>query len=328
MRLTLVVLFVGALLAIPAAVLADAVFERESQGETAAYRVGTQFVWPEHPRAADPEVALRVLAEAATTTGSNVLRTTVSTPGSEQKRIRHYIFLGREDTALFDGFALAEGRWLSPAESRDSTATVSSVRAGQRDNVGVPAVFGNRYELTFAPLRRAFDSLPSPGRYVVESPDSTATDRFLAVVHQRLVESGVDDLAVEDLTPDNVRVPVASSGYLEVLAYILAGVATMVIAFALLREGKRIGVLRLVGFSAMRIWYQVVGRLQLASFFVGLGACVIVSITVPGVDTLFLSALAVTLGQVAVVGFAATLGVGLVIINRVRVSDLIKGSLQ
>ncbi|MFD5247718.1 hypothetical protein ACFWIW_24490 [Amycolatopsis sp. NPDC058340] len=328
MRLTLIILFMGVLLAIPAVVLADAVFERESRGETAAYRVGTQFVWPEHPRAADPEAAVRVLAEAAVATGSNVLRTTVSTPRSGQKRIRHYVLLGRDGTALCDGFVLAEGRWLSPVESRDSTATVSSVRAGERDNVGVPAVFGDRYELTFAPLRRGLDSLPSPGRYVVESLDSAATGRFLAIVHQRLIEAGVDGLTIADLTPENARVPVEGSGYLEVLAYILAGVATLVIAFILLREGKRIGVLRLVGFPALRIWYKVVGRLQFASFFTGLVGCLAVSLAVPGGDTLFLRALAITLGQVAAVTLVATLGVGLIIINRVRVSDLIKGSLQ
>ncbi|MEV7093443.1 hypothetical protein AB0M80_11455 [Amycolatopsis sp. NPDC051045] len=328
MRLTLVVLFVGVLLAIPAVVLADAVFERETQSETAAYRVGTPFVWPEHPRAADPEGTLRVLAEAATATGTNVLRTTVNTPRSGQKRIRNYLFMGRDHTALFDGFTLAEGRWLSPAESRGGTATVSSARGGERDNVGVPAVFGNRYELTFAPLRQAFDALPSPGRYVVESPDGAATGRFFAIVRQRLVEAGVEGLTLADLTPANVRPSVESSGYLEVLAYLLAGLATLIIAFLLLREGKRIGVLRLAGFPATRIWYEVVGRLQLAAFLAGLGACVAVSLAVPGVDPLFLRALAVTLGQVAVAGFAATSVVGLVIIHRVRISDLVKGSLQ
>ncbi|MGY6651491.1 hypothetical protein ACXIZN_04935 [Amycolatopsis sp. TRM77291] len=328
MRLPLIVLFVGVLLAIPAVVLADAVFERESEGETAAYRVGTQFVWPEHPRAADPEVALRVLAEATTATDSNVLRTTVTTSRSGQMRIRHYVLLGRDGTALFDGFVLTEGRWLSPAESRDGTATVSSVRAGEQDNVGVPAVFGDRYELTFAPLRRGFDSLPSPGRYVVESPDSAAAGRFLAIVHQRLVEAGVDGLGIADLTPAHGWVPVEGSGYLEVLAYILAGVVTLIIAFTLLRQGKRIGVLRLIGFPALRIWYEVVGRLQFASFLTGLVGCVAVSLAVPGADTSFLCALTITLGQVAAVTLVATLGVGLAIINRVRVSDLIKGSLQ
>lgn len=241
MRLTLVALSVGVVLVIPVVVLADAVFARESQGETAADRVGTPFLWPEHPRAADPAVALCVLGEAATATGSNVLRTTVSTPRTGPERIRHYVLMGRDHTALFDGFSLTGGRWLSPAESREGAATVSSVRAGEPGNVGVPAVFGDRYELTFAPLRQAFENLPTPGRYVVESPDAAATGRFLSIVRRRLVEAGVDGLTVADLTPANLRVAGDSGGYLEALAYVLAGVATLVIAFLLLREGKRIG---------------------------------------------------------------------------------------
>lgn len=322
MRLTLSILFMGVLLAIPAAVLADAVFERESQNESAANRVGKQFVWPERPNAADPVVALHILSEAATATRSNVLRTTVNSAPNRPKRITHYIFLGGDRTALFDEFTLAEGRWPTAAESRDGSATVSSAGA---DTVGVPAVFGDRYELTIAPLRQAFESLPSPGRYVVESADP---ERFLAIVHQRLVEAGVTDLTIADLTSARIQAPVESGRSLKVLAYILAGLATVVIAFMLLREGKRIGVLRLVGHPALGIWYRVVGRLQVAALLIGLGACAIVALTVPGVDSLFLRLLAVTFAQVAVVGLAATVGVGLVVINRVKVSDLIKGSLQ
>lgn len=325
MRLTLSILFVGVLLAIPAAVLADAVFERESRNESAANRMGKQFVWPERPNAADPMVALRILSEAATATRSNVLRTTVNSAPNRPKRIAHYIFLGGDRTALFDEFTLAEGRWPTAAESRDGSAKVSSAVSPGADTVGVPAVFGDRYELTIAPLRQAFESLPSPGRYVVESAEP---ERFLAIVHQRLTEAGVTDLTVADLTSARIQAPVESGRSLNVLSYILAGLATVVLAFILLREGKRIGVLRLVGHPALGIWYRVVGRLQVAALLIGLGACAIVALTVPGVDSLFLRLLAVTFAQVAVVGLAATVGVGLIVINRVKVSDLIKGSLQ
>lgn len=328
MRPALSVLFVGALLANPSVVFADAVFERELQSQTAAIRIGAQVIWPDDSRVAEPEAALRILAEAAEATESNVVRTTVNTSESGRKRITHYIFMGRNQTGLFDEFTLAEGRWLSPTESRTGSATVSSTRTGDRDNVGVPAVIGGRYELTFAPLRQAFDSLPSTGRYVVESLDGTATDRFLAIVHQRLVEAGVTDLAMEDLTADGIQVPVDSSNLLSILAYILAGAATLIIAFILLREGKMIGVLRLMGYSSMRIWYRAVGKLQLAALFVGLGACTTASLVVPGVDALFLHTLAAEFIEVAVIGFAATMSVGLAIIIRVQVTNIIKGSLQ
>jgi hypothetical protein len=321
------VLFATTLLAAPAAVLGDAVFEQELHNQTAASRIGVEFLWPDHSAISDPEVALRVLTEAAESTGSNVLRTSVNTPRSGQKRITHYVLMGRDRSALFDEFTLAEGRWLSRADSNTGAATVSSARAGELSNVGVPVVFGNRYDLTFLPMRQAFGTLPVAGRYYIESDDATA-DRFLGLVHQRLVESGARDLTVDEFKKGQSRSIVHSDRRLKTLAYVLTGLSTLIIGFILLREGKRIGVLRLLGHSSGRIWYQVAGRLQLAAVLLGLAACAVVALLVPGGGDLFLDTLAVGLAEVAAVGFVITMAVGLVIINRVKVADLIKGRLQ
>ncbi|WP_439381906.1 hypothetical protein [Amycolatopsis lexingtonensis] len=316
------------MLAIPVVVLLDEVLERESEGETAAYRLGVAFAWPESPRADDPGVALRILTEAATVTRSAVLRTTVNTSPSERKRITHYVLLGQDRTALTDEFTLSEGRWLTAAESRGGPVTVSSARAGEAGNVGVPSILGDRYDLTFAPLRQAFDALPTAGRYVVEAPDRAATDRFFTIVQRRLAEAGVAGLTAADLTPDPTRSPAEDRSSLETLTALLAVAATLIILFVLLRAGRRIGALRLLGHSATRIWYEVVGRVQAASILAGLVACSAIVLAVPGVDPLFLRSLAGTLIPVTVAGFAATLGIGLIVINRVQVSDLVKGSLQ
>ncbi|RSN65229.1 hypothetical protein DMH01_02195 [Amycolatopsis sp. WAC 04182] len=316
------------MLAIPVVILLDKVLERESEGETAAYRVGVAFVWPESPRAGDPGVALRILTEAATVTRSTVLRTAVNTSPSDRKRITHYVLLGQDRTALTDEFTLSEGRWLTAAESRGGPATVSSARAGEAGNVGVPSVLGDGYDLTFAPLPRAFDALPAAGRYAVEAPDRAATDRFLAIVQERLAEAGVAGLTTADLTPDPSRSPTEDRTSLETLTALLAVAATLIILFVLLREGRRIGVLRLLGHPATRIWYEVVGRVQIASILFGLVACVAIVLAVPGADPVFLRSLAITVIPVTAAGFAATLGIGLIVINRVQVSDLVKGSLQ
>ena len=318
----------GVLLVIAALVLTDTVFERESQSESAASRVGTHFVWPEHPRAADPDAALRILVESADATGSNVLRTSVRAARSGRKQITHYILMGRGETGLFGEFALAQGRWFSQSESRTGPVTVSSARVGAQNNVGVPAVFGDRFDLTFAPLRQAFESLPSSGLYVIEARDIASREAFLAMIHQRLVAAGVADLSVAALTPARIQIRSESGNFLRILAYILAIVATLAIAFVLLREGKRIGVLRLMGHPTTRIWYMVVGRLQLASLLVGLCACVVVAFAVPGVDAFFLRTLAITFIEVALAGSVVTMGIGLAIVNRVRVADLIKGGMQ
>ncbi|MFB9433023.1 hypothetical protein [Streptoalloteichus tenebrarius] len=316
------------LLSIPLIILEDAVFEQESQSQTAASRVGTEFVWPDHFGAADPEAALRILTEAAEATKANVLRTSVNTSRSGRKHITHYLLMSRDGSGLFHEFALADGRWLSRADSHAGTVTVSSARTGEPSNAGVPVVFGSNYDLTFAPLRQAFDSLPVAGRYFVESDDNATAGHFLTLVHQRLVESGVHNLTIKDFKAEHPQNTARGNTHLKSIAYILTGVATLIIAFILLREGKRIGVLRLLGHSSARIWYRVVGRLQLAAVLLGLAACAAVSLIVPGGGTLFLNTLVLALGEVTAAGFAATMIVGLTIIHRVQVAELIKGRLR
>jgi hypothetical protein len=325
---TLRCLFAGVVLAASSVVFADAIFEREAQSQTAAARIGTPFVWPDDARAAEPETALRILAEAAEATGSNVLRTSVSTVAHGRKSITHYILMSRDHSRLFDGFALAEGRWLTPAESLTGSATISSARPAGPASVGVPAVFGDRYNLTFAPLRLAFGVLPNAGRYVVESLDGDATGRFLGIVHQRLVAAGVAGLALDDLTAADPPSAAGSGGRLRPLAYLFACLATLVVVALCRQEGKRIGVMRLLGHSYARIWYRVVGGFQLAAGAGALAACTVVALAVPGADSPLLRALAVALAETTAAGLAATVVAGLLVIKRAHTADLIKGSVQ
>lgn len=327
MRAIFTCLIAGIFLATGSVVFADEVSGEQVHSELAASRIGVPFMWPDGNRAADPEVALRILAEASEATATNVLRTTVGTAASGRTWITHYIFMSGNRTRLFDDFTLADGRWLTPAESRSSEARVSSARVGGLDNVGVPAVVAHQYDLTFAPLRQAFDSLPTVGQYVIEPADRAVVDRFLAIVRQRLIEAGVQDLAMDDLTAVHVQaLPGGTSP--KILAYVLVGLATLVATVLCLREGKRIGVLRLMGHSGPRIWYLVVGRLQLSSTTLALCACLLGSSAIADVDVSFLLTFGTALVEVAAVGFAATTCVGLLLIRRIHIVDLVKGSLQ
>jgi hypothetical protein len=326
-RLALSILLLGVVFAVPAVKLSDAVFEREAQDQTAGSRVGAEFVWPSSPIAANPERAFHILAEAADETGSNVIRTSVGTTDSGRTRITHYVYLEREDARLFGEFRLSEGRWLDRAESRTGSAIVSSAQTGAAKNVGTPSVFAEAYDLTFAPLHQAFDSLPTAGRYVVESPDDAGTDRFLGIVFQRLVETGMVDLTIEDLVADGFRTAPSSENSLQFVTYPLVAIAALLVASILLREGKRIGVMRLSGYSTARIWYRVVGRLQFIPILTGLLLCAAILFLIPGTDASFARNLALALLGVMAVSFGVTFVVGLIVINRTQVADLIKGGL-
>jgi hypothetical protein len=112
------------------------------------------------------------------------------------------------------------------------------------------------------------------------------------------------------------------------LPYALLTVIALLVVSVVLREGRRAGVMRLMGHSTIRIWYATVGRLLLGSLLVGLLAALATLLIVPGVDVAYLRALGVAWLTIATVGAGLTLIAGTVTINRIRVGDLVKGRVQ
>ncbi|MFD0556547.1 hypothetical protein ACFQ3B_05750 [Stackebrandtia endophytica] len=327
MKRALIVLYVLIVSAVLVVIVANEAFERESRDRNATSRVGVEFNWPNDPKVADPTTALRALAQAADEAEANVLRTSVSTFDSGANLITHYVYIGGTTTDLYDGVTLAEGRWLTSEDSRSGTAIVSSRDVDAADRVGVPEVFAGRYDLAFAPLQQAFDSLPVSGRYAVEAVDAATVERFLGLIRQHLVNEGLPETTVDNLTVTESAVS-HSFDRMWMLPYVLVGLAGVLVVCLLIGSGKHIGTLRLVGYSTMRIWYRLVGRMQLVAGIVGTVVCLAISLVIPGADGAFLWTLAIALAQVIVLSVVITLVTGWGVIQRVRVTDLIKGSLQ
>jgi hypothetical protein len=325
---TLFILVIGIVLAMPAIVLSDSVSEREAGDLTASDRIGTEFTWPDDARSAAPEKALGILAEAADATDSNVIRASVDTTGSGRTQITYYVYLARNGSQLFHDFSLADGRWLSRSESRTGSATVSTAAKGKNRNVGRPNVLAHAYDVTFAPLHLAFDSLPVAGQYSVESADATAADRFLTLVCRLLAEKGMGDPTVESLRHATGFATPGDAVSFRFLPYALLAVAALLVVSVVLREGRRAGVMRLLGHSTIRIWYATVGRLLLSSLLVGLLGALATLLIVPGADVSYLRALSLALLAIATVGAGLTFIAGTVTINRIRVGDLVKGRVQ
>ncbi len=332
MRLALLLLVIGTFLAPLGIVLSDAEYEREAQDWSAGSRVGTPFLWPDDVRVADPAFALRVLADAAGVTGANVIRESLGTTPSGRTSITYYLYLARHSTALFGAFKLGEGRWLTRDETQNGSAVVSSTPAGKADVVGRPRVLADAYDLTFQPLRSAFDSLPAGGQYVVESRSSADTDQFLAVVLDRLTAAGMRGLTAESLrsTGSEAEAGALPEDHLSLwfLPYALIPVLSLLVVSILLREGKSIGVLRLTGHSTARIWFMTVGRLQLGSILAAVLGCVVILTLVPGVDASFASSLASALLRIALASLGVTSVMGGVMVHRMHVGELVKGRVQ
>lgn len=312
--------------------LNDSTYEREVGDRTASTRVGTAFSWPDDVHAADPDLALRILSEAADATGSNVIRVSVGTEDSGRTSITHYVYLVRDSSALFRAFRLADGRWLNRDETRSGSAIVSSAPVGKAHVVGRPSVLAGAYDVTFAPLRLAYEFLPTGGQYVIESRKRADTEQFLAIVWHRLTEAGMTGLTVGSLRPVNSAIDsgAQSANHLSLrfLPYTVVPVMSLLVLSILLREGKSIGVMRLSGHSTARIWFTLVGRLQLRSILVAVLGCTAVLILVPGVDTSFARAVAGALFKIALASLGITTVVGVVMVSRMHVGELIKGRVQ
>lgn len=330
MRSTLFILLISIFIVVTAAVSGRVVLEREAAAFAAGERIGVVFAWPDHLAVADPAVTIRILTEAADKTGSNVVRTTMSISADGRSKIAHHVYLGRERSELFDEFVLAEGRWPTRTELNGGTARAASAHDDGVTVVGRLSVLADRFDLRVDPLRSLFETLPTVGDYVVEAPDDAARGRFLDIVNTRIRQAGVTDVTVKP-TEGAGNASSNDRGLLVLfrnLLWILIAVAGFLAVTLVFREGKWIGVMRMVGFSVARIWYRTVGRLQFVALGVGTLCCGALMFFVTGADREFAVELAAALLMATSSGIALTAAVAYVMADRVRVGELVKGGLM
>ncbi|GAB7051240.1 hypothetical protein [Catenuloplanes indicus] len=328
MKTVLLVLSIVGLVAVPSILVVDAAFNREAEARVAATSAGTRFGWPLDPAAGNPDDALRILTEAADGTGTNVIRTSVGIGAAGRSEITHYLYIAGAGTRLFDRFDLTAGRWPTREETRSGAMVVSSIDNSRPTVIGEPAVFANAYDLTFAPFGQALTRLPATGTYVIESHDEADVQRFLGIVQHRLAEVGVPDLTLDSLRAVGAEENLTSDTSMSLLAYSFAPIVSLLSAIAVLRDGRRIGVMRLSGYSVARIWFVVTGWRQMTAAAVGTAAGAAVLVFVPGVDWPFARNLIGALAAVIAASAIVTVTIGFAIISRVNLGDIVKGRIQ
>src|SRR5665213_3355043 len=222
----------------------------------AAASVGQPFTIPGDPRLADPVKMYAALRTAAADARVNVFRTSVGYTPDGRPQVTQYILL-TTSTHLFDAFSLRSGRWLSPADADHPERFLSTTQTGSRDQVGVLGAFGGNDLVAIRSLRSAFDSLPVAATYDVESSDQSSFDRFLNSLAQASSQLAG---GVGLLTAASFKGGIDSfAGYTTDFAPILNAVQYMIICFAalflafqVLHEAKKAGVMKLHGFGVVR----------------------------------------------------------------------------
>lgn len=290
--------------------------------------LGLPLRWPADLSAADPATAEAIIVHAAERAQLNVFRTGYGSDASGRTTITHWVYLATEETALFDAFALVHGRWPTVSETRHGSFRVSTDARSDSLRIGTPRVFADAFELAFAPLHAAFDTVPATGTYTVETQDPESHQQFLRWVRDDLERIGVTHLTLGDLGRDDPSPALASTPWPRVLPVII-GAITSVLALALiLRNAKSCGVRALLGHSAMRIWIDIGGRLISAVAALALISTALIAGLVPNTNAIFIGNTVGVNFAIAGVTLIVSLGTSLLLTQCTSVVDLVNGGLR
>lgn len=327
MRLLLAALAVVVVGLLPFLVARDAISVQELGHRAAGAEIGRQFDWPAGDLVADPALGYEVLADAASAARVNLVRMTTVSSAAGRPGIAYYVYLGRPDSALFERFDLASGRWPTPGDidAGDAAVTTAPADGGSGPRVvGVPRVWGEGYDLSFEPLSRAYLSLTMAGTYAIDARSETDADRFLADVQRHLDGAGVVSALAVGPPVDAGQGGRAAAGN-RYTPPLLIAVFVVLLTGAAARDGRRVGAMLLLGFPASRVWRVIAGRLLIAAAAVGASAGLIVLAATPGADAGLAARLAAPVAGAVGLGAAVTAGLAAVLVRRVRISDLVKG---
>lgn len=339
MKITLRVLLVVILGMLPLLTLLHLVQERLGQAQAAAIGMGPEVAWPEGERFADPQIAATVLGDAARSVGHNLIRTVVATAPDGATAIAYYVLLVSPTTTLWDRLPLAEGRWPTASELADSSAwagtvagegspTGSETEVYQSRMVGSVAALGSGYRVTVQGMDVLLRRVPAAGGYVLEGASASEESAFRHAAAAEL--SARLGTSVSDSEFTMQRAIGASSEARDPLTLVVpVGLIAAILACGLVvRTARSFGVLRLHGYSGLRLWLRAAGYPLVPA---GILAAVVIGalgLSLPGMsgdDVLELAG--VQLGATTGVLVIAS-GVTWLVLVRLDIPTLMKGAVQ
>jgi putative ABC transport system permease protein len=294
--------------------------------QNAAGRIGQPFTIPDNPRLADPDHVYAALLEAATVNHVNVVRTAVGYAPDGRTQITQYVLL-TGDTHLYQGFELRSGRWLAAADTAYPSRYLSTATSTDPDQVGVLRDFGGNDLIAIHGLRSAFDSLPVAGNYVVEAATPAAAQFLAALADRASGAAGTPgSLTAADFTPAGARFEGSTTSYgglLTAIQFLIIFLTALLLAYRVLHEAKAAGIMKLHGFGAAGVWFELAGRLILTVLAGCAVVVLLVSRVIPDTTSAFTAAVYLTLLRAFLIMLAASL-VTYAYVARSRISDAIK----
>lgn len=307
----LLVLVLAALAFVAAAVGVDQADRTERlRLNQAGTSTGTPFSIPVRPALTDPTKVLDALEVAADRNHVNVLRTSWGYDAQEQPISTIYLYQSASQASLFENFRLSQGRSLTAEETRSDAAFMATGGSETAEQVGVIADIWHNDALFVRPLAAAFASLPAAGQYQVECGQPEECKNFLQDLAGNFKQ--FDPQFTTKLLTDTttlVRGQRSAADGLWTWGLIWAVVISVGIlaAFRQLYEAKRTAVLSLHGYSWVRSWFVVSGRLSLLTMLIAGVLAIGAAALVPGVTAAAVVAVAANVAGTAALAVVATL---------------------
>lgn len=228
---------------------------------------------------ADPEVAFCILLELSQKYNVNIFRFDIVESSGEKTEFIKYVLINT-NTQYFSAFNLKKGRFFYKNETKeDNNLFISTNNSNNIEQVGVISDFGNNNTYTLKPLKTCYKNLSVDGNYSIEVSDKNTYSLFIEELAQRL------NLQKEDFSLNN-EIAITTDrdsfyDYLNYIYYVLLFIILLLILYFILKESKKISILKMHGFSNFRLWRHIIGN----SVIVTIGALFlitfIVSIIIP-----------------------------------------------
>lgn len=293
----------------------------------AAVIVGQPFTIPSDPRLADPGKMYAALRTAAADARVNVFRTSVGYTQDGRPQVTQYVLL-TTNTHLFAAFSLRAGRWLRPEDADHPERFLSTTQTGSPDQVGVLRDFGGNDLVAVRGLRSAFDSLPVAATYDVESSDQSSLDRFLISLAQASSQlaGGAGLFTAASFQGGNDSFAGYATEYAPILTavqYVIIFFTALFLAFQVLHDAKKAGVMKLHGFGVVNVWFRIAGRLILISLVASESIALLASRFVPDTTFEFTASVGLTIVRAFAVMLVASV-VACAYVARANISNAIK----
>lgn len=293
----------------------------------AAVNIGRAMTIPGDPRLADPAEMYTALRDAAEQARVNVFRTAVGFTPDGRSQVTQYVLL-TGGTGLFEAFSLREGRWITPQDADHPDRFLSSAQTPGQGQVGVLDDFGGDDLFAVRDLRRSFDSLAVAGTYSVEASDSTSYQRFLTALADEVsrLAGSAGSFKASTFDGGNDSFAGYSTDYASILVgaqYAIIFVTALFIAFQVLHEAKKAGVMKLHGYGSIAVWFAISGRTIVLSLIASEAVALMASRSVPDTTWDFTFAAGLAVVRAFAVMLVASI-VASVYVLRVNIANSIK----